>query len=219
MGCSMTKSDKNATVNTDQKVSATVTPISSSEAFNKTSGKTTTEKTSVKKGRGGARPGAGRPKGQGPYGEATKPIRIPISMVDQVMNFVKTGNKPLPLFSCSVAAGFPSPADDHLEGSLDLNDHLIKHPSATFFVRVSGDSMIKAGIHHDDILVVDRSLEARNGKVIIAAIEGQLTVKRLHRGKGKTMLMPENDAYAPITVHDDNDMVIWGVVTNVIHQV
>ena len=215
----MTKSDKNATVNTDQKVSATVTPISSSEAFNKTSGKTTTEKTSVKKGRGGARPGAGRPKGQGPYGEATKPIRIPISMVDQVMNFVKTGNKPLPLFSCSVAAGFPSPADDHLEGSLDLNDHLIKHPSATFFVRVSGDSMIKAGIHHDDILVVDRSLEARNGKVIIAAIEGQLTVKRLHRGKGKTMLMPENDAYAPITVHDDNDMVIWGVVTNVIHQV
>ena len=215
----MTKSDKNATVNTDQKVGATVTPISSSEAFNKTSGKTTTEKTSVKKGRGGARPGAGRPKGQGPYGEATKPIRIPISMVDQVMNFVKTGNKPLPLFSCSVAAGFPSPADDHLEGSLDLNDHLIKHPSATFFVRVSGDSMIKAGIHHDDILVVDRSLEARNGKVIIAAIEGQLTVKRLHRGKGKTMLMPENDAYAPITVHDDNDMVIWGVVTNVIHQV
>ena len=219
MGFRMKKSEQNKT--TDDKTSvggATVTPITALTPSTAT--KTPPKKGPLtKKGRGGARPGAGRPKGQGPYGEATKPIRIPVSMIDQVMNFVKTGNKPLPLFSCSVAAGFPSPADDHLEGSLDLNDHLIKHPSATFFVRVSGDSMIKAGIHHDDILVVDRSLEARNGKVIIAAVEGQLTVKRLQRGKGKTMLMPENDAYAPITVHDDNDMVIWGVVTNVIHQV
>lgn len=172
-----------------------------------------------KTGRGGARAGAGRPKGQGPYGEATKPVRIPVSMVDQVLNFVKSGHKPLPLFSCSVAAGFPSPADDHLEGSLDLNEHLIKHPSATFFVRVSGDSMIKAGIHEDDILVVDRSIEPRNGKIIIAAVEGHLTVKRLNRTKTQTFLMPENDAYAPIPVADDNDMVIWGVVTSVIHQV
>ena len=170
-------------------------------------------------GRGGARPGAGRPKGQGPYGEATKPVRIPVSMVDQVLTFIQKGHKPLPLFSCSVAAGFPSPADDHLEGSLDLNEHLIRHPAATFFVRVSGDSMIKAGIHEDDILVVDRSIEPRNGKIIIAAVEGQLTVKRLNRTKGKTLLMPENDAYAPIEIADDNDMVIWGVVTSVIHQV
>ncbi len=220
MGFSMKKSEQNKT--TDGKTSvggATVTPITALTPSTASKTPSSQKGRATQKGRGGARPGAGRPKGQGPYGEATKPIRIPVSMVDQVMNFVKTGNKPLPLFSCSVAAGFPSPADDHLEGSLDLNDHLIKHPSATFFVRVSGDSMIKAGIHHDDILVVDRSLEARNGKVIIAAVEGQLTVKRLHRGKGKTMLMPENDAYAPITVHDDNDMVIWGVVTNVIHQV
>jgi len=178
-----------------------------------------TNVTPISKTRGGARPGAGRPKGQGPYGEATKPIRIPLSRVDQVMNFIQTGHKPLPLFSCSVAAGFPSPADDHLEGSLDLNDHLIKHPSATFFVRVSGDSMIKAGIHHDDILVVDRSLEPRHGKIVIAAVEGQLTVKRLNRDKGKTMLMPENDDYPPIVIDDDNDMTIWGVVTNVIHPV
>lgn len=170
-------------------------------------------------GRGGARPGAGRPKGQGPYGEPTKPVRIPVSMVDQVLNFVQKGHKPLPLFSCAVAAGFPSPADDHLEGSLDLNEHLIRHPAATFFVRVSGDSMIKAGIHEDDILVVDRSIEPRNGKIIIAAVEGQLTVKRLNRAKGKTYLMPENDAYAPIEIADDNDMIIWGVVTSVIHQV
>ena len=79
--------------------------------------------------------------------------------------------------------------------------------------------MIKAGIHEDDILVVDRSIEPRNGKIIIAAVEGQLTVKRLNRGKGKTLLMPENDAYALIEIADDNDMVIWGVVTSVIHQV
>lgn len=169
--------------------------------------------------RGGARAGAGRPKGQGPYGEATKPVRIPISMVEEVLDFVRTGPRALPLFSNAVAAGFPSPADDHLEGSLDLNEHLIKHPSATFFVRVSGDSMIKAGIHEDDILVVDRSIEARNGKIIIAAVEGHLTVKRLNRTKTQTLLMPENDDYAPIVVADDNDMVIWGVVTSVIHQV
>ena len=219
MGLSMTKSDQNSAVNTGATVTPIIAAVPSSPPKKDPVQKGSVKKGPLKKGRGGARPGAGRPKGQGPYGEATKPIRIPVSMVDQVMTFVKTGHKPLPLFSCAVAAGFPSPADDHLEGSLDLNDHLIKHPAATFFVRVSGDSMIKAGIHHDDILVVDRSLEARHGKIIIAAVEGQLTVKRLHRGKGKTMLMPENDAYAPITVHDDNDMVIWGVVTNVIHQV
>jgi len=175
--------------------------------------------TPRKNRRGGARAGAGRPKGQGPYGEATKPVRIPLSMVDNVLSYINKGSHALPLFSCAVAAGFPSPADDHLEGSLDLNEHLIKRPSATFFVRVSGDSMIKAGIHEDDILVVDRSLEPRHGKIVIAAVEGQLTVKRLHRKGSQTILMPENDAYAPIPIADDNDMVIWGVVTSVIHQV
>lgn len=170
--------------------------------------------------RGGARPGAGRPAGQGRYGEATKPVRLPVSMIDEIMDYVATGGRqPLPLFSCAVAAGFPSPADDHLEGSLDLNDYLVKHPAATFFVRVSGDSMINAGIHEDDILVVDRSIEARHGKIIIAAVDGQLTVKRLHHKSGKTMLMPENDRYEPITISDEASMVIWGVVTNVIHSV
>ena len=177
------------------------------------------QKSGRSSGRGGARPGAGRPKGQGPYGEATKPIRIPLSKVDQVMQYIKKGNMELPLFSCAVAAGFPSPADDHLEGSLDLNEHLIQRPAATFFVRVSGDSMIKAGIHEDDILVVDRSIEPRHGKIVIAAVEGQLTVKRLHRKSGQTILMPENDSYEPIRIRDDNDMVIWGVVTSVIHKV
>ena len=89
----------------------------------------------------------------------------------------------LPFFSCAVEAGFPSPADDHLEGSLDLNSYLIKHPAATFFVRVSGESMVGAGIFNNDILVVDRSIKPSNGKVVIAVLEGQLTVKRLEKVK------------------------------------
>ena len=126
--------------------------------------------------RGGVRAGAGRPKGQGKFGEKTKPIRIPISKIDSVMNFINNSNISLPLYSSKVPAGFPSPADDHMEGKLDLNTHLVKHPTATFFVKASGDSMLGAGIHDGDILVVDRSLEPRKGKVVIAAVDGQLTV-------------------------------------------
>ena len=97
--------------------------------------------------RGGARAGAGRPNGQGKFGEKTRPIRIPISKIDSVMNFVNNSNISLPLYSSKVPAGFPSPADDHMEGKLDLNTHLVKHPTATFFVKASGDSMLGAGIH------------------------------------------------------------------------
>ena len=102
--------------------------------------------------RGGARTGAGRPKGQGKFGEKTKPMRIPISKIDSVMNFINNNNISLPLYSSKVPAGFPSPADDHMEGKLDLNTHLVKHPTATFFVKASGDSMLGAGIHDGDIL-------------------------------------------------------------------
>jgi len=123
----------------------------------------------------------------------------------------------LPLFQCAVMAGFPSPADDEKEGELDLNELLIKHPAATFFVRVSGSSMIRAGIHHNDILIVDRSLEAVHGKIIIASLQGELTVKRLCL-EGKKQLIAENDLYAPIEITDEMDFHIWGVVTSVIHQ-
>ena len=125
----------------------------------------------------------------------------------------------LPIYSNKVTAGFPSPADDHIEGKLDLNTHLIKHPSATFFVKATGDSMIGAGIHEGDILVVDRSLEPRNGKIIIAAVDGSLTVKRLVKNGKSTMLSPENNKYKPIKLTENNDIIIWGVVTNVIHKV
>jgi DNA polymerase V len=106
-----------------------------------------------------------------------------------------------------------------MEGKLDLNNHLVKHPTATFFVRASGESMVGAGIHDGDILVVDRSLEPRHGKIIIAAVDGQLTVKRLQKRGSKTLLAPENRKYKPIELTENNDVKIWGVVTNVIHEV
>lgn len=123
----------------------------------------------------------------------------------------------LPIFSSSVSAGFPSPADDYIEGQLDLNKHLIKHPSATFFVRVDGDSMIDAGIHPGDILIVDRSLEPSHKKVVIAIVDGDFTVKRLYKENGLSWLAAENKRYAPITSDDTGECQIWGVVTNVIH--
>jgi DNA polymerase V len=123
----------------------------------------------------------------------------------------------LPLFACPVSAGFPSPAEDYLEGQLDLNQHLVKHPAATFFVRVSGDSMIGAGIHSRDILIVDRSLEATNNKVVIAIVNGELAVKRLRIENEKIYLVSENDNYPLLLITEAMDFEIWGVVTNVIH--
>lgn len=139
--------------------------------------------------------------------------------VGVVMKFAESCESHLPLYSCTVQAGFPSPADDYMEGKLDLNEHLVKHPAATFFVRAAGYSMIKAGIHPGDILVVDRSIEAKHGKIVIAVVDGQLTVKRLHKSVQETYLMPENEEFEPIRFEEDSEVVIWGVVTNVLHKV
>ncbi|MBW1645957.1 MAG: translesion error-prone DNA polymerase V autoproteolytic subunit [Deltaproteobacteria bacterium] len=124
---------------------------------------------------------------------------------------------PLPVAVAAVSAGFPSPADDYLEGTLDLNQYLIRHPAATFFVRVAGDSMIEAGIHDGDLLLVDRSLEAADGKVVIAVINGELLVKRVRRAGNRLLLLPENPAYEAIEVRQEMDFELWGVVTHVIH--
>ena len=123
----------------------------------------------------------------------------------------------LPVFLGRLAAGFPSPADDYIEGRLDLNRHLIKHPAATFFVRVSGDSMIDAGIHSGDLLVVDRSLDAVDGNVIVAALDGELTVKRLSKRGEILRLLPANTDYQPIEILTQQTFEVFGVVTNVIH--
>lgn len=169
--------------------------------------------------RGGKRITAGRPKGSGKYGESTQVVRIPISEVEYVMKLVQNKFYRLPFFQSAVEAGFPSPAENDMDGELDLNELLIKHPAATFFLRVSGSSMIKAGIHHGDILVVDRSIEPAHGKIVIAALNGELTVKRLYSKGNKVQLMAENDNYPPIEVPDFADLRFWGVVTNVIHSV
>lgn len=125
---------------------------------------------------------------------------------------------PLPLFLTGIAAGFPSPADDYIEKQLDLNDLIIKHPNATFFVRVEGDSMRDAGIFSGDILAVDRSLEAVSGKIIVAVLDGEFTVKRIHIGPRGITLLPENASFPAIKVTAESDFQVWGVVTYVIHK-
>lgn len=124
----------------------------------------------------------------------------------------------LPLFVSSVRAGFPSPADDHLEKRLDLNEHLIQHPAATFFVFADGGSMVRAGIQPGDLLVVDRSLEAADGDVVVAVLDGDFTVKRLRIRKGRPLLCPEAEGYQPIVIGEDARFEVWGVVTNVVHS-
>jgi len=121
------------------------------------------------------------------------------------------------LFEAKVPAGFPSPAADYEEDKLDLNRYLIKNPAATFFVRVTGYSMMGAGIYSGDLLVVDRSLEPRDKSVVIAVIDGELTVKRIRIGKKKITLEPENENYSVQQITEDTDFQVWGVVTNVIH--
>lgn len=123
------------------------------------------------------------------------------------------------LFNTKISAGFPSPAEDYSAEQLDLNAYLIKHPAATFLVRATGDSMINAGIHENDILIVDRSLTPIHGKIVIVVIDGQLTVKRLHKKNNTYILIAENPAYAPIEITDFQETYIWGVVTQVLHAV
>jgi len=123
-----------------------------------------------------------------------------------------------PLYLSPVAAGFPSPAEDYLDRRLDLHNHLVRNHAATFFLRASGDSMIKAGIMDDDLLVVDRSITPGNGSVVIAAVEGELTVKYLAKKKGRVLLVPANDEYPELDITEQEDAVIWGVVTYAIHK-
>ncbi|RMZ51427.1 LexA family transcriptional regulator [Flavobacteriaceae bacterium PRS1] len=122
----------------------------------------------------------------------------------------------LPFVSNGISAGFPSPADDFLDINIDLNKHLIKNPSTTFYGRVKGDSLKDAGIHDGDLLIVDKSLEPTNGKIAVCFIDGEFTVKRIKIEKDIVWLIAENKDYPPIKVTKDNDFVIWGIVINVI---
>jgi len=124
----------------------------------------------------------------------------------------------LPLFLSRISAGFPSPADDYVEGRLSLDEHLVSRPEATFFLRVRGDSMVGAGIHDGDLLIVDKSLMPQHGSIVIAEIHGELTVKRLHRKNGEIALRAENPTYRAIPINEESQLVVWGVVTNVVHN-
>ena len=138
--------------------------------------------------------------------------------VDQIYRAEAGKPLPLPIYLANVQAGFPSPAEDYLDKTLDLNELLIAHPAATFFVRVSGDSMRGAGIFSGDVLVVDRSLEATDNKIVVALVNGEFTVKRLKVRDGRIRLVPENPAYPILELKEESDFQVWGVVTYVIHK-
>jgi len=131
-------------------------------------------------------------------------------MVDRSFN--------LPLLGDSVSAGFPSPADDYTEQNIDLNEHLIKNPFSTFFLRVKGDSMINSGIQNHDLIIVDKSLIAMPGNIVIAMIDGEFTVKRLEKKNGELYLKAENDSYPDFNFKNHNEIQIWGVVIYSIHN-
>ena len=123
------------------------------------------------------------------------------------------------LIEQGVSAGFPSPADDFKEIRISLDSELVKNKEATFYAKVSGDSMVGAGLDDGDLLVIDRSLSPENGKIAICFIDGDFTVKRIKKEKGKLYLMPENKKYKPIELGEDNELIIWGVVEYVIKKV
>jgi DNA polymerase V len=210
--------------------------------INRTLNNTDKAKSKLDKSHGGARSGAGRPKGSGKYKEATKAIRVPEGSITYIKEFLASypdvteigsfanANSNLdntsldntsldnltrleiPLFSSTVAAGYPSPAEDHVEDTLDLNEYMVQRPDSTFMLRVEGESMKNVGIMPDDILVVDRSLKASHRKIVIAAIDGELTVKRLYHRGGLVKLLPENPAYPEINLESEAELVICGVV-------
>lgn len=173
---------------------------------------------------GGPRPGAGRPKG-----EPSRVIRLPERLLPSVQALMElpagamlpspvTPPLALPLFGHKVRAGFPSPADDYVEAWLDLNEHLIEHKEATFFVQAAGDSMIGAGIQEGTLLLVDRALAPRHNDIVIAVVDGELTVKRLEKRRGKVRLLAENPAYAPIEFKEGQELMVWGVVRCIIRK-
>ncbi len=126
--------------------------------------------------------------------------------------------KALNLYTSHIPAGFPSPAEDFMEQRLDLNDYLIHNQVATFLVRVRGNSMVNAGISDGDILIIDRSVEATDGKIVLGVLNGEFTVKRINKRGKKLFLNPENEDFKPIEITEEMDFQIWGVVTFSIHK-
>lgn len=159
--------------------------------------------------KGGKRVGAGRPKAA----EPTERVRVPVSMIDQIKQFVVTGGMKLPLYSSRVSAGQALPADDSIDEHLDLVSYLVDDPEETFMVYAAGDSMKDAGIRDGDLLLVNRKLPASHGKIVVAAYDGAVTVKYLIVKNRKAYLMPANPAFDEIPIDSEHGVTIWGVVT------
>lgn len=147
---------------------------------------------------------------------ATIPFK-PLVIIGSAQDILDNSPKS-PLYGSSVQAGWPSPADDYIECELNLHEMIVRNPASTFFLRAAGDSMLGAGIHDGDLLVVDRELPAMSGKVVIAALDGELLVKTLSRKYGKVYLMPANPDYPPIDITNREYVHIWGVVTYCLHK-
>lgn len=131
----------------------------------------------------------------------------------------KTNSLGAILVETGISAGFPSPAEDFKQERLSLDEELVKNKEATFFARVSGQSMINAGLNDNDLLIIDRSLEPEHNKIAVCFLDGEFTVKRLRVEKDGVWLQPENDSYKPIKITQDNQFIIWGIVTSVIKKV
>ena len=125
----------------------------------------------------------------------------------------------IPFYQSNVPAGFPSPAEDFMDLDLNLQAYLVQHPSATFCVRVTGDSMQNAGIFSGDVMVVDRALEPKNNTIVLAVLDGEFTVKRIQKKGNHLFLKPENQTFKPIEITEEMDFKVWGVVTHIIHKV
>ena len=132
-------------------------------------------------------------------------------------SLIKNENK-IAFYNSSIPAGFPSPAEDHIDIPLDLNEHLIRHPAATFYVYAKGNSMQNSGIYDGDLLIVDRAIEPKLKNIVIAVIDGEFTVKRISKIKNKIYLLPDNKEYQPIEIKDSLNFQIWGVVIYTIHK-
>lgn len=169
--------------------------------------------------RGGKRKGAGRPKGTGKFGVPTKAIRVPESMVEQIVNFIRRKGDVYPMYPNQCQAGFPATLDDMPAEGLEISSYLIQNPAATFFVRATGESMTGAGIFADDVLVVDKSEEPMNNDIVIAVINNAFAVKRLVKTENSIELRSENPDYPSIAIPEGTELQIWGVVKFAIHSV
>lgn len=165
--------------------------------------------------RGGKRTGAGRPK---MLAEPTERVRVPVSMIEDVQRFVKGKAQKLPLYACTVQAGYAAAGDDSVESHIDISDYLVKNPVDTFLVRAQGLSMKDAGINDGALLLVDRSVKPTNGKIVVAVINGEMTVKYLIRKHGTQYLMPANPAFPEIPIDTETGATIWGVVRSAINE-